>query len=283
MKSSFQDQVVWVTGASSGIGEAMARDFVRRGAKVILTARRRERLHELERELNSGGPGPVAKVLAADLSELDSLPALATQAISLFGCIDVLFNNAGASQRGFAIETPFQVEERLIRLDLLSPIALTKAVLPHMAERGSGRILVTSSLMGDLELPGNATYACVKHGLNGYFYSLAFELRSLGILVQVLQPGFVKTEVSVSAITPTGERHGKMDSTHASAMTSGEFSKRVFPKIEGGRVSIYVAGKEYFAVILRHFLPGLYRWAVSKFAKAYLKERMEHADAGSRT
>ena len=162
----------------------------------------------------------------------------------------------------------------MIRLDLLSPIALTKVVLPHMVARKSGRIIVTSSLMGDLELPGNATYACVKHGLNGYFYSLAFELKSLGILVQVLQPGFVKTEVSVSAITPSGGIHGKMDSTHESAMTSEEFSRRVFPKIEKDRVSIYVAGKEYLAVILRHWCPGLYRFVVSKMAKVYLKGRI---------
>jgi short-subunit dehydrogenase len=277
MKSSFQDQVVWVTGASSGIGEAMARDFVRRGAQVILTARRADRLKRLQDELNAVKASPAAKVLVADLADLSSLSELASRAIALFGHVDVLFNNAGASQRGFAIETPFQVEEHLIRLDLLSPIALTKAILPHMVSRQSGRIIVTSSLMGDLELPGNATYACVKHGLNGYFYSLAFELKSLGVQVQVLQPGFVKTEVSVSAITPSGERHGKMDSTHESAMTAEEFSRRVFPKIEQGKVSIYVAGKEYFAVILRHFFPGLYRFAVTKVAKSYLKDRMVHA------
>jgi short-subunit dehydrogenase len=278
MSSTFQNQVVWVTGASSGIGEAMARDFVKRGARVILTARRVERLEKLEKELNAGSNIPRARVLPADLSDLNSLPDLASRAISVFGQIDVLFNNAGASQRGFVVDTPFEVENRIITLDLLSPIALTKAVLPHFVSRGSGRILVTSSLMGDLELPGNATYACVKHGLNGYFYSLAFELKSLGILVQVLQPGFVKTEVSISAINAKGERHGKMDSTHEKAMSAEEFSRRVFPKIEGGKTSIYISGKEGMAVILRHWCPSLYRFAVSKVAKTYLKDRIVHAD-----
>jgi len=278
MSSLFQDQVVWVTGASSGIGEAMARDFVKRGARVILTARRVDRLEQLARELNGGSANPRAKVLPADLSDLGSLPELTTRAISIFGHVDVLFNNAGASQRGMVVDTSFEIEHRMIQLDLLSPIALTKAILPHLVARGSGRILVTSSLMGDLELPGNATYACVKHGLNGYFYSLAFELKSLGILVQVLQPGFVKTEVSISAITSTGERHGKMDSTHEKAMSAEEFSRRVFPKIEKGKTSIYIAGKEGLAVTLRHWFPGLYRFVVSKVAKIYLKDRMVHTD-----
>jgi short-subunit dehydrogenase len=274
MGSIFQNQVVWVTGASSGIGEAMAKDFVKRGAKVILTARRVERLSKLAHELNDGAIMPRAKVLAADLSDLDSLHQIASQAISLFGQVDVLFNNAGASQRGFVVDTPFEIEQKMIKLDLLSPIALTKAVLPHMVERKSGRILVTSSLMGDLELPGNATYACVKHGINGYFYSLAFELRSIGILVQVLQPGFVKTEVSMSAVTASGELHGKMDSTHENAMSAEEFSRKVFPKLEKGKTSIIIAGKEGIALIARRWVPSLYRFFVFKFAKKYLKDRI---------
>ncbi len=274
MSSIFQNQVVWVTGASSGIGEAMAKDFVKRGARVILTARRAERLKQLADALNAGSTVPKAKVLVADLSDLDSLPELSQRAISLFGQIDVLFNNAGASQRGFVVDTPFEIEHKMIKLDLLSPIALTKAILPHLVSRKSGRILVTSSLMGDLELPGNATYACVKHGINGYFYSLAFELRSMGILVQVLQPGFVKTEVSMSAITASGELHGKMDSTHENAMTAEEFSRRVFPKIEKGNISIVIAGKEGVALWARRWVPSLYRFFVFKFAKKYLKDRM---------
>ncbi len=270
MNSPFQNQVVWVTGASSGIGEAMARDFVKRGAKVILTARREDRLNALAAELNQSSASPCAR----DLAKLEGLSEVAQRAIRIFGQIDVLFNNAGASQRGFVIDTPFEIEHKMINLDLLSPIALTKAILPHFAERKSGRILVTSSLMGDLELPGNATYACVKHGINGYFYSLAFELRALNIIVQVLKPGFVRTEVSLNAVTASGERHGKMDSTHENAMSAEDFSRRVFPKIERGETSIVVAGKEGLALPIRHWFPGVYRYFVFKFAKRYLKDRI---------
>ncbi len=163
----------------------------------------------------------------------------------------------------------------MIQLDLLSPIALTKAILPHFVSRKKGRILVTSSLMGELELPGNATYACVKHGLNGYFYSMAFEVEALGIQVQVIEPGFVRTEVSESAVTSSGEKWGKMDSTQANAMSAQTFSQRVFPKIESGSTLIRVAGKEGIAIFLKRFSPALYRYGVKSFGKRMLKDRLK--------
>jgi dehydrogenase/reductase SDR family protein 7B len=276
MSSIFNDQVVWITGASSGIGEAMAKDFVARGAKVILTARRADRLQQVADALNVISAGS-AKILPADLSNLEVLPELTARALKCFGHIDVLLNNAGVSQRSQVIDTPFAIEHLMIKLDLLSPIALTKAILPHFLVRKSGRILVTSSLMGDLEVPGSATYSCVKHGLNGYFYSMAFEVAALGILVQVIQPGFVKTEVSEKSFTSDGSLYGKMDSTQARAMSAEQFSKRVFPKIERGDTSIYISGPEGYAIYLKRFSPPLYRLIISKFAKKLLKDRLSHS------
>ena len=133
--------------------------------------------------------------------------------------------------------------------------------------------------MGELELPGNATYSCVKHGINGYFYSLGYELKALGILVQVLMPGFVKTEVSLNSITASGTPHGKMDSTHENAMSAETFSKKVFPKIEAGHASIVVTGKEGIALPIRRLFPKFYRFAVNKFAKRFLKERIANLPA----
>ncbi len=251
----------------------MAKDFVKRGAKVILTARREERLQKLAAELNQGKDSPSAKILPADLSDISGLAALTEKALTLFGKIDVLLNNAGVSQRSLSLETSFEVEEHMIRLDLLSPIALTKAILPHMVKRKSGRIIVTSSLMGDLELPGSATYSCVKHGLNGYFYSLAFELKEYGIDVQVLQPGFVRTEVSLNAVTSSGGSHGKMDATHANAMTAEKFSAKTFPKLERGDTSIIVAGKEGLALPVRRWFPSLYRMLIRRNARMLLADR----------
>lgn len=274
MASRFNNQIVWVTGASSGIGEAMARDFVKRGARVILTARREDRLAQLATELNAGDSSQSkARVLAADLANLSGLTQLASSAIQIFGGVDVLVNNAGVSQRGLVIDTPFEVETRLIQIGLLSPIALTKALLPHLTTRKNASIIVTSSLMGELELPGNATYAAVKHGLNGYFYSLAYEMRPLGVRVQVIEPGFVKTEVSLAAITSDGSPNGKMEDTHKNAMTSEEFSRRTFPKLERGQVAFMIADWEKWVVYIRRWFPGLYRFVINQKTPSLLKER----------
>lgn len=268
--SQFQNKIVWVTGASSGIGEAMAKEFVRRGAKVILTARREDRLKKLAQEL-----GPSAAILMADLSQLSEIPALAQKALAIFGSIDVLFNNAGVSQRSYSVDTPFELEKKMLDLDLLSPIALTKSLLTHFVQRKSGRIIVTSSLMGELELPGNCTYSCAKHGLNGYFYSLGYEMKSHGVDVQVIMPGFVRTEVSESSLTASGQRHGKMDSTHKKAMSSEEFARRLFPRLEKGQTGIIVAGFEGWAIPLRRWWPSLYRKIISLTGKSLLKDRLQ--------
>jgi short-subunit dehydrogenase len=272
--SPFSGKIVWITGASSGIGEAMAYDFAKCGSSVILTARRADRLESIAAKINAEFQG-AAKTLPADLSKINELEDLAKQATALFGRIDVLVNNAGFSQRSQVLETPLELERKVIEVDLVSPIALTKAVLPQMVSRKSGRIIVTSSLMGYLELPGNATYACVKHGLNGYFYSLGFELAQHGIQVQVMEPGFVKTEVTLSAMTATGEPYGKMDTTHANAMSAEAFSKRAIQQLEAGKTEIIIAGMEGIALRLRWWFPALYRFLIHRFAMKVLKERFK--------
>ncbi len=271
---SFKNKVVWVTGASSGIGEALAKDFARKGAKVILTARRKDRLEQVAQQIHHElGRQDIAKVLPLDLLLYEQVQNAVEQAIALFGGVDVLVNNAGASQRSLVVDTPFCVEKKMIDLDLMSPIALTKAILPHFLSRKTGRVIVTSSVMGYLELPGNATYACVKHGLNGYFYSLGYELKKYGILVQVLEPGFVKTEITLNAITASGVPYGKMDNTHARAMSAEEFSRRAIKKLEQNSEEIIIAGKEIIALYVRCWFPSLYRKFVHRFAFRIFKDR----------
>lgn len=268
----FKGKVVWITGASSGIGEAFARAFVSLGAKVILTARRRDRLDALAKEL---GPEN-AKSLPIDLEKYQEAKDWVAHANQCFGRIDVLVNNAGFSQRSIAESTPFELEKKMIDVDLLSPIALTKALLPQLIAQKNGRIIVTSSLMAYLELPGNSTYACVKHGLNGYFYSLGYELKRHGILVQVLEPGFVKTEISMSAMTASGQPHSKMDETHAKAMLPERFVARAMPRILAGKEEILIGGAERFAVWVKRFFPSLYRYLIKRLAHKVLKERVTY-------
>lgn len=274
MNTTFKNQVVWITGASSGIGEAFAHKFTIEQSKIILTARRIDKLNEIKKTLTEKGVNPDhITLLPADLHDISSLPELGKKAISIYGKLDVLINNAGVSQRGYAADTPFDVEMKIFNLDLLSPIALTKAVLPHFIQNKSGRIIVTSSLLGVLQIPSSTSYCGAKHGVNGYFGSLAYELLPLGIRVHVLQPGFVKTEISLQALNSNGEIHGKMDSDHRKAMSAETFANKAFKQIQKNNVFITVAGKEGLAVYVKRFCPGLYQFLVLRMAHKLFKER----------
>ena len=274
MNTTFKNQVVWITGASSGIGEALAYKFASEGSKLILTARRIEKLSEIKKTLTQKGiNSDHITLLPADLTDINSLPELGKKAISVHGQLDVLINNAGISQRGYAADTPFDVEMKIFNLDLLSPIALTKSVLPHFIQNGRGRIIVTSSLLGVLEIPSSTSYCGAKHGINGYFGALAYELLPLGIHVHVLQPGFVKTEISFQALNSKGEIHGKMDSDHRKAMSAETFASKAFKQILKNRMYITVAGKEGLAVYVKRLCPALYQFLVLRMAQKLFKER----------
>ncbi len=275
MNTTFKNQVVWITGASSGIGEAFAHKFASEESKIILTARRIEKLNEIKKTLTQKGiHSENITLLPADLSDISALPALAKKAISIYGTLDVLMNNAGVSQRGYAEDMPFDVEMKIFNLDLISPIALTKAILPHFIQNKQGRIIVTSSLLGVLAIPSSTSYCGAKHGVNGYFGALAYELRPSGIQVQILQPGFVKTEISLQALNTKGESHGKIDSDHRDAMSAETFVHRAFKQILRNKMYITVAGKEGLAHYVHRFCPGLYQFLVQRMAHKLFKERM---------
>ena len=266
--------MVWITGASSGIGEALAHKFASQQSKIILTARRTENLAEIKKNLTQKGINPDhITLLPADLSNIHTFSDLAKKAISIYGTLDVLINNAGISQRGYAVDTAFEVEMKIFNLDLLSPIALTKAVLPHFIENKKGRIIVTSSLLGVLEIPSSTSYCGAKHGINGYFGALAYELLPLGIHVHILQPCCVKREISLQALNSKGENHGKMDSDHRKAMSAETFANRAYDQILKNKVYITVAGKEGLAVYLKRFCPGFYQFLVHRMAHKLFKER----------
>lgn len=274
MNTTFKNQVVWITGASSGIGEALAHKFSNEQSKIILTARRIEKLTEIKKTLTQKGVNADhITLLPADLTDITALPELGKKAISIYGKLDVLINNAGVSQRGYAEDTPFEVEMKIFNLDLISPIALTKSVLPHFIENKSGRIIVTSSLLGVLAIPSSSSYCGAKHGVNGYFGALAYELLPKGIHVQILQPGFVKTEISLQALNSKGETHGKTDSDHRQAMSAETFVNRAFKQIIKNKMYITVAGKEGLAHYVLRFCPSLYQILVKRLAHKLFKER----------
>ncbi|QQS47572.1 MAG: SDR family oxidoreductase [Acidobacteriota bacterium] len=252
----FQDKVIWITGASSGIGEALAVAFSREDAKLILSARRED---ELER-VKALCPGPHEKicVLPMDVGQLDLIEEKTAIAESFFGPIDILVNNAGISQRSLVRETKLEVELNIMNVNFNGTIALTKAVLPSMLERKSGHLVIISSLMGYLDIPLRATYAASKHALQGYFDSLRTEIRRDGVKVIMICPGFIRTNISVNAMTADGSTHDKMDKQQARGMSAEACAVRILSAIERGKEEVLIGGVEVLAVYAKRFFPKLY-------------------------
>ncbi len=248
-------KVVWVTGASSGIGAALAVRLAGRGARVVLSARRLDRLEQVRARCGSRQ----AAVLAMDAADTDSLAAKALEAAALFGRIDVLVNNAGVSQRSLLAETDPAVVRRLLETDLLSPILLTRAVLPLLIEQKSGHVVLVSSLAGKIGARLRTVYSAAKHGLCGFADSLRAEAWPHGIGVTLVVPGFVRTEVSLSSLDGRGNPRGLMDPGQERGIDPEACAAAIVVAIEGERREVLVGMglRGTIALALRAVAPGL--------------------------
>ncbi|PAU94534.1 short chain dehydrogenase [Aliifodinibius salipaludis] len=252
---SFQDKIVWITGASSGIGEALAYELSNRGAKLILSSRRKEALTKVKE--NCQNPSDV-HIITLDLSKTDQLPVKAKEALDIFGHIDYLFNNGGISQRSEAINTKLEVIRRVMEINFFGSVALTKAVLPSMTEHQSGHIVITSSVMGKFGTRLRSSYAASKHALHGYFDSLRQEVYDDDIKISIVCPGFIKTNVTKNALEADGSKHNKMGKGQKNGMPADEFADKLIPKILKEKEEIYIGGKEIWGVYLKRFFPRLF-------------------------
>ncbi len=253
----FQDQVIWITGASSGIGEALAIAFAKQGAKLILSARRK---NELERVKSACGlPTDQVLVLPLDLLEQAKMPEKASFALQQFGHIDILINNGGISQRSLAVNTSLDVDRRILEVDYLGTVALTKALLPHFIARQKGKVVVISSLVGKFGTPYRSSYSAAKHALHGFFDSLRAELDEHSIDIQIICPGFIHTEVSKNALTGDGTPLQKMDKATSSGMPPERFAKKAIQAIYRGTPETYIGGKERIGVYVKRFFPAIFR------------------------
>jgi short-subunit dehydrogenase len=251
---NFSNQVVWITGASSGIGEATALAFARAGARLVLSSRRPA---ELERVRRACEQPDNHLVVPLDLTQSATFSALVADVLARCGRIDVLINNGGVSQRGLALDTAESVERHLMEIDYFGPVALTKAVLPVMRARRSGQIVVVSSVLGFVGVPGRSSYAAAKHALHGYFNSLRAELWRDGIGVTLVCPGYVKTAVSDNALGPDGQAHGRMDGTHINGIPPEKCAAALLRAVANRRHEIYVGGKEVAGIYLQRLVPSL--------------------------
>jgi dehydrogenase/reductase SDR family member 7B len=251
----FKDQVVWITGASSGIGEATARAFASEGARLVLSSRRTA---ELER-VRAGCARPNDHVIAPfDLTRSDSFSGVVYDVVQRCGPIDILINNGGISQRAFALDATPEVERTLMEVDYFAPVALTKAVLPAMRARHKGHVVVISSVMGYVGTPGRSTYAAAKHALHGYFDSLRAEVFHDGIQVTIVCPGYVQTAVSDNALGPRGEKHGRTDARTVRGIAPERCANSIVRGIARRREEIHVGGWEVVAIYVKRFTPWLF-------------------------
>ncbi len=237
--ASFEGKTAWITGASSGIGESLALELANRGATLVLTARRADRLEALRAKC--ADPARV-HVLCGDLLDESAWARLAEEAEAAAGSIEVLVNNAGVTQRAGAQETRMADVRRLMELNLFAPIGLTNAVLPSMRARGSGRIVVISSVAGYIGTPFRSSYAASKHAVRGYFDSLRAELHDTGVGVTIVCPGYVSTEISTHAISSDGQVHGKEDAANAEGMDAAACARVIADAIDKVRSEIHVGG-----------------------------------------
>jgi short-subunit dehydrogenase len=251
----FTGKCIWITGASSGIGEALARTFAEQGASLLLSSRRPA---ELERVRLTCDHPERHQILELDLERSQDFPALAREAVARMGRIDLLINNGGVSQRGLAADTPPEVERRLLEIGYFGPVFLTKALLPHFLSRGSGRIVVISSVMGYVGTPMRSSYSAAKHALHGYFDSLRAELWRSGIGVTLACPGYVRTAVSENALLANGERQGRQDRPKGRGIGAPACAAAIVRAVAREKDEIHVGGKEVWGIRLKRWFPGLF-------------------------
>jgi dehydrogenase/reductase SDR family protein 7B len=248
--------VYWITGASSGIGKALCQEVAKNGNKVIISARNEEKLKAIK------GENPDISILPFDLENFDS--SIVEKAKACFGKIDVLVNNGGLSQRSLARDTTIDIYERLMKVNYLGQVKLTLEVLKHFREIGAGQFVTTSSLTGKFGTPFRSGYAASKHALHGFYDSLRAEEIDSNIKVTIICPGFVKTEVSMNAVTADGTKQGKMDGTLEKAYDPIDFSKKMYRAILSGKNEVYIGGYELFGVYLKRFMPNTFAKVIAR-------------------
>ena len=257
-----KDKIIWITGASSGIGAALALEYSKLGARLILSSRNSNALEKVK--LSCEQPDKI-KILTMDLANISDFKTLVEEAISFFGSIDILINNAGISQRAFAEETSLEVDHKIFDVNFFGTIALTKALIPHFKYNKRGHFVVISSVVGKIGTPLRSSYSASKHALHGFFDSLRAELYEDHIKVSLICPGFVNTDVSINALTGHGEKQGTKDTATANGLAPETFAKKAIRSVSKEKQEVTIGGfLEVLAVYAKRFFPLLLSRMVRK-------------------
>ncbi|MCK7590552.1 SDR family oxidoreductase [Subsaxibacter sp. CAU 1640] len=258
---NLENKTIWITGASSGIGKGLALELSKYPCNLILSSRRKEVLEEVK--LLCSNQERIA-ILPLDLTDFENLKPIAEKAVSCFGKVDILINNGGVSQRSLVIDTDISIDKKLMEIDYLGTIGLSKAILKHFVENKSGHFVTVSSLMGKFSSPYRSGYCGAKHALHGFFDALRMEHEKDHIKVTMICPGFVNTDVAKNALTGDGSKQDSQDKATENGLTVEEFSKRVIKAIQKEKFEAYIGKKEVLGVYLKRFFPKLLHKFVMK-------------------
>lgn len=258
--SGFSNKVVWVTGASSGIGAELCRQLANKGAIVILSSRKLEMLEQVRKSMKNP---ETHMCLPLDLEQSANFPELAQKVFNEKGSIDYLFNNGGLSQRSTVVETSLEVDRRIMEINYFGNIAMAKAVLPFMIKQKSGHFVVISSLSGKFGFFLRSAYSASKHALHGFYESLYLEEEKNGISVTIACPGKINTDISLNALTGSGDKHGVMDHNQATGMPAEECVSILLKAVEAKKIEILIGNKEILAAKIKRFFPKLF-WKIIK-------------------
>lgn len=256
-----KNKIVWITGASSGIGEAITYKMNKLGAKLIISSRNREALYTVKTNCKSN-PMDI-HVHPLDLEDTVSLPEAAASALKIYGRIDYIIHSGGVSQRSLALDTDIKVAQRIMDINFWGSVALTQAILPDMLSKQSGHIVIISSLVGKFGTKYRSAYSASKHALHGYFDSLRSEIDPK-IKISIICPGFIKTNVSYNALTADGSKQNTIDDAQANGMPAEECADLIIKALKAGKEEVYIGGKEKYGVLIKRLFPGLFSKYIRK-------------------
>ena len=253
------NKIVWITGASSGIGAELAKIYSHRGIKLILSSRNVIALERVKHECYN--PENI-KILPIDLNDFYAAPALVKKAYNFFGRIDILINNAGVSQRSLIVDTQFDVFKKLIEINYLGTVALSRALLPFFLKQGFGHYVVVSSVMGKYGSPFRSGYSAAKHALHGFFDVMRMEHQKDNINVTIICPGFVRTPIAINSLKGDGSVSGVDDLTTRKGLKVEDFARKMVRSVDQKKWEVQFGKKELLGVYLKRLSNKLLHSAV---------------------
>lgn len=255
--SYFNNKTVWVTGASSGIGKAIALEASAQGAHLVISSRKESDLI-LVKDLCKNSQ---VDILPLDLADHQGLANILNENRVLLSNVDVLINNAGISQRSVVQETGFEVYKKLMEVNYLGTVLISKAVLPVFLKRGNGHFVTITSMAGKFGVPLRSGYSASKMALHGFFEALRAEISGTDVKITMVCPGYIRTDISKNALTGDGSPQGTMDEAQLNGMDVKVMARKVLSAVASGKEVYNVGGfKEvYLADIVSRWFPRLFR------------------------